>query len=561
MFLRCFPYCVEKEGRILVKDGLAITFQALNESRNLAVGEVLAFAYENNDPQIRQYAIESILKFPRGQCGTRVVETWHELGPDLQVTVLKAPRALTNSIRVALRSDIRQTVENGLELTATISEPQLIPELLRLAENDRCALRPQAASTLATVVESMVSDSKGSGQPSHTFDHRSTIKDQVIECIEKSVKRFAQHRSTEIIEAFLMLVDCSNQYLSKCLMSPRDMAMAAIVKVLVENTRPTIVHGLLVEFLAQSNSPPTVVRVWSQRNDSSFIEAFCIKVGRFPTEVIRRNLKRLKSIRWLKGSLSHLAELNENQQIAVSQILRLASLDSNDVFRVLEFLMLHGALKVKQRAAELVCDIRTPAADRLVSRFVEHEDPTIQSIMLGQMREREIPGAVGLLVKALDSEHPQVQATARRCFPDVAIDRYLASFDSLDEESQKSSGELMLKIDAKAIPKLADELSNGNRNRRLRAVHVVETLGLVEQLDENVADVLEEDDYYVRLEAVRVLGRCRSSFSRRVLRDAMMDPSTKVRLAAEKALQGMARIPESESPFDGESDVATSSSK
>lgn len=526
-----------------MSDGLAITFQVLTESRNHAVGDVLAFAYESHDPQIRRFAIESILRSPRGQGSLRVVETWHELVSDFRELILKSPRQLIGGIRAALRSKNRQAVENGLELTALLGESQLMPELLRLAENERCALKPRAERVVIAVADSMAQKAKSASD--RHYVQRSTIRGQVVECLEKAVQRYPQHRCLAIVEAFLISADSSSHYLKRCLSNPRDMAMSAIVKVLAESNRSTIVDDMLVELLASRSTPPTVVRVWSQRADFEFIQVFCIKVGKFPNDIIRRNLKRMKSVRWLKGSLSHLSDLNEHQQIAVVQILRHASLDKNDVFRVIEFLMIHGSKEVRRRAAEKLRDIRTPAADRLVSRYVEHEDPAIQSIMLSQLRDRNIPGAVAALVRALDSEHPQVQNAAQRSFPDIDIDRYLVSFDSMDDESQRSSGELMLKIDKNAIPKIESELSSGIRNRRLRAVHVVEVLGLIDQLCEAVAEVLDEDDYFVRLEAVRLLGRCRSSFSRRVLRDAMMDPSSKVRRAAEKALQGMASIPPS----------------
>lgn len=527
-------------------DGLALTFQVLDSSRNSAVGDVLACAYDCQDPQIRSQAINAIVKSGRGKGCLRIVETWHDLDSDLRQVILDKPRVMTAAIRESLKSNDRQVIENGLELAHLIVEPQLVPDLIRMAEDERSAMRPIAASALIAISKAMAHGAKASQDQARSYAQRNTIHSQVIECFEKSLERYGVHRCSEIVDAFLMIVDCTNHVLRTCLRSPKDPAMAAVMKILMESNREEIVERLLVKYLTLTDTPPTIVRVWSQRTDLAFIESFCSKVGRFPSEVIRRNLQRMKNIQWLTGSLGHLGELNENRQIGVVQILRFSTMNTNDVFRVIEYLLANSEADVRHRAAEQIKNIATPASDRLVLRYAQDNDPKVQTIMLGQLKERNLPGATTILMQALDSEHPQVQAAARRCFPDISIDRYLATFETKDEATQISTGELLLKIDEQAIPKIGEELENGTRNRRLRAIQVVETLGLLETLVESVASVLDEDDYFTRLQAVLALGRCRNSVARSALRDALMDESTKVRQAAEKALQGMARIPSNE---------------
>ncbi len=84
---------------------------------------------------------------------------------------------------------------------------------------------------------------------------------------------------------------------------------------------------------------------------------------------------------------------------------------------------------------------------------------------------------------------------------------------------------------------------DGTRNRRLRALSVVETLGLTSQLEEGIVGCVSDDDYFVRMTAAGLLGGCESPQARSALREALMDPSKAVRDAAERSLQGMAHIP------------------
>lgn len=532
----------------IVTDGIAKTFSCLEQSRNDATEELLLLGFHSNQVVIRHRALQAILKKGGKKALSVVIEHWSHLDDSEREMVLTHPRRLPTPLRLALNSTRRIDVDAALEIATLIAEPSLAPELVRIVEEESSAVRPQAAQALLAIVRSLVDGPQGASHNSAAGNyverrHHKATRDRVFECLEKSVERFRQHQSEAIAEAYLLLANPRSQLLRRCLRNPREPVMPVLIRILSETGDPQLVHGTLVELVQTQDASPAMLRIWSTRTDEIFLHAFCHCIGRTPNEHVRNNLKRMKSIRWLTGNLAHLERLEPSEQVAVLHVAKLAKLDSNDVFRVIEFLLLNGNAEVQLRAAEFLEDIRTPTADRLIARLVTHDDPAVQAIAISQLRDRRIPGAPERLLAALDSEHAVVRSAARRAFPDIDMERYLASFDAQNPDGQQSTGQLVLKVDGDAIETLMAELRHGARNRRLRGLQVVELLGVTEACQEAVAECLHDDEYFVRLSAARLLGACRSPFARRALRDSLMDASASVREAAERALQGMAQIP------------------
>ncbi len=437
-----------------VNDGLAKTFKVLQKSRNRSIATLLEESFREGGAEVRRRALEAMVATHRGGVGLSVVERWHELPDSLREKVIEKSSSLSTAIRLGLNSGNLQTIENALSIIEVAHEPMLAPELVRLVEEGRGTIRQRAGQAIVSIVRSLADDKDSGSKRSGPRTFR-TIRGQVYECLYKAMERFADHRSEEIAFSFLLLSEPRDELLRRLLRSPRDPAMPVLCRHLSDSEDPLLLSGILVSSVTIANASPALLRIWSHRNDIEFVQAFCHRVGRYPSETIRSNLKRLKSVRWLRGNLSHLADLSATEQIAVLNITRSSQMATSDVFRVVEFLLEHGVLEVQQRATEHLHLIRTPAADRLVARMADHGDPTIQAAIVGQLRERKIPGAMERLMKALESEHAPVRSAAKRCFPDVDIERYLMMFDQMDAEAKVANGALVLKVDPKAIEFIA----------------------------------------------------------------------------------------------------------
>ena len=87
-------------------------------------------------------------------------------------------------------------------------------------------------------------------------------------------------------------------------------------------------------------------------------------------------------------------------------------------------------------------------------KVLEDPDPGVQAAVLGQLRHRGIPGILPHLISMVDSPHSEVRKAARESLTEFTFKRFLASFDMLAEEVQRTTGNLVKKVDPQTVPLL-----------------------------------------------------------------------------------------------------------
>ena len=161
---------------------------------------------------------------------------------------------------------------------------------------------------------------------------------------------------------------------------------------------------------------------------------------------------------------------------------------------------------------------------------------------MAQLRRRGIVGSLARLVALVDSPHAAVRNAARENLDEFTIERFLRTFDMLEEEVRQTTGMLVKKIDLRTVPRLETEMKSRGRTRRLRGLAIAQAMGVVEQLEPLVIELLRDEDHLVRVQAATALARCTSAASRRALERALGDRSHAVREAAGKSLAEQAQF-------------------
>jgi HEAT repeat protein len=206
------------------------------------------------------------------------------------------------------------------------------------------------------------------------------------------------------------------------------------------------------------------------------------------------------------------------------------------VFKMIEFLMSKGREGGRRAASQALAQFNGAEANSLALRSLADPDPQVQANLLGQLRQRGIPGALARLVEMLESPHEIVRRAVRESLAEFNFKRFLAAFDMLDDEVRGSTGRMVRKIDPEAIPALKEELIAKSRTRRLRAITVAQAMKAIPDLEQALIDRLADEDHVVRAEAARALAVCNSPAVREALVKARADRSLVVREAAEESL-------------------------
>jgi len=525
-------YC--DRGMRTLSEGLAKTFELLGRTENKAAVRVLVPALDSSNARIAKDALRAILRRP-GRLGKTAILDRLDKMPESWKRILEDNSArLSATLRDAVLGDDEEQFARALRAAVWLRQYELIPTLLNVLEEADKSQADSTGKALMELVESLYEELCGIGGTGDQRDPKLMHK-HVVEGLERSVKRFSKHRRREVLETFLMLAKPVNKTLKEVLGDPHHFTFLATVDILATSPRQGIMR-LLLGFLDDPHPPPAALSTISKREDVEFLSHFLHKVARLVPGAAVRNVKRIRSVAWLKGFDTFLDKLDAEAQcgaVAImmqSEIPRLRSFDL--VVRVLE----KGKIEGRRVAAGALAEFPGSEANAAAMKALDDEDGEVRANIIGHIRRRGIPGILPLLVKMAGSNSKIVRDAARAQLPEFTFERYVASFDMLDDEVRGRTGALVRKIDPRAADLLREEMRSPIRSRRMKSIAVAEAMGMTGALEEPLIELASDSDHMVRMDAVTALGQCAGWMSRQVLENSLSDRSIPVRDAAKRAL-------------------------
>lgn len=521
-----------------VREGLKTTFAQLAHTENEAAVQILIPALDSPDRSIQEGALRSLLQ-RRSLAGQHeILSRLHLLG-DRAKSIVEAHRAsMSHALRDAVLDASPQLCANACQAALWFREYDLLPALINALEDEANANAPLAAQTALALVDTFYEEltTERDGQP-----HRDLrlLRERLTECLEASVRRFPRQNRREVIEAFLMLAAHDNATLKQILLDPLDNRYLTVIDALTHSQRPGVLR-LILELLDDPNAPSAALALIAHRSDFEFISRLLDRVDVTPSPIVLHNLGRMGAIAWLHHPRPLIERLDEARQAALVQVVMASSMNRLEAFKTIALMIVQGQTGARRAAAAALAEFHGAEANQLALKALLDADDEVQARVIGQLRDRGIPGAISILLDLLASPSDAIRQAARESLSEFRFPRYLASFDMLDEEVRSTTGKLVFKIDPSTIPLLAEEMRSLSRRRRIRALQMAAAIEAVSVMPDAVLRLLGDEDHLVRLEAARALGQCNSLEAYAALLDAKHDRSLTVREAAAASLEQIA---------------------
>ncbi len=515
--------------------GLSTTFQLLAKTPNEAAIQVLLSALDSPDTAIRESALTAVLKRRSPKGHWEVLGRLHDL-TDRDVEIIRDnPGRMTATLRDAVLAAESQKCVNACQAVIWFREYDLIAALITAAEDASNPNATLAAQTLLKLAELLFRElSSDRAELRRRDPHR--VREHVVSSLERSFARFNEHKRTEILEAFLLLTKRDNPTLKRVLGNPRHNVYLSLIEVMQRSERTGVIR-LLLKFLESPEAPTAATGVLANRRDLRFLKFLMGRIGDKPSTAAARNLKRIKSFAWLRDDLSMVDRLDDAQQRSAVVMLLASGMKRLEVFEALKYIAQHGRVGGRTAALAALTDFNDDQASQLIIQALDDPEPQVQATALAQVRDRGIPGAMSRAIAALNSPHEIIVQAARESLSEFHFDRFLRSYEVLDDESRRATGQLVAKVDPQSMPALADEMTSLARTRRLRAVGMLTAMGVVPQFENQLIELLEDEDHMVRREAALALGEHESPLVRAALATALADTSVSVQEAAADSLQ------------------------
>jgi HEAT repeat protein len=167
------------------------------------------------------------------------------------------------------------------------------------------------------------------------------------------------------------------------------------------------------------------------------------------------------------------------------------------------------------------------------------QDPEedVQLLAIDIVCELRHPNKLKLLSPLLQFGGPRVISRVLREAAAEAFERYLESFEKMDQQLRRAAGMALAKLDPELIKRLEGEIKSLDPTRRLKALKISVLTDKDEQLRPLLLDLINDPDRNVRATVVKMIGTFGTVEAVRALIDALGDPDGRVRANTIEALE------------------------
>lgn len=511
----------------------AKTVNFLRRTENLAGIDLLTDMLGSVEPLTRDSALEALLNH-RSLEGKKIV--------------IRAIPSMDEQELASLKEHVDK-LGRAIQSILTEGDPQLLGIAIKscvnfklygnmqglaglLAESEE-SVQKDACDALYQLAESLYCDLSSA---KHANDLDSERR-KATAALEIAAQRVKHHNDERMIDALLMIASPTNATLKRVLQDSRESLHEPVVKTLKTSEHGGVLR-LLLAYLDDPHMPVAAKKALCGRTDVKFLTNV-LKHINMKSQRVNEVLRGIDEMAWADPDLDMLLELDATcQQLAMDLLLRTGIPNENKLPIIIRYLN-DGDRLARQYAAECLAEFPEQEATNAAVLGMSDEDPVVKGHLLKQLRPREVPGALSLLIRMSDAKEVPVKLALREALPEFSFEQFIAHFDNLSEERQMMAGCLVAQIDIDAAARLTEEMSSLSPVRRRKAVAAAGAMGMVNDVEDKIITLLNDDDHTVRIGAAKALAQSATTGSLDALRDATLDRSEMVRHAAEQSLEQM----------------------
>ena len=518
--------------------GLATTLERLVASRNSAANAVLLGALNSTDASVYDSVLKAVISRRNKAGHLAILQRWHLLSAEQREYLQEGRGRMSGALRDAVLSSDDQLFANACEIVESFKEFDLVSTLVTLAENQKSEHAEPATDLVLRLVQQLSEMLHGPRDYEDRRDPESLCR-FVLESLERSVERYRKHRRSELIEAFVILGGPTSGVLRQIIEDLRHPCHQTVINTLANSQSPGVIE-LLLSSLESDLTSLNVLNVISKRDDAKFVTQFM----KFASKSLSgkkasrtaKNLARIRSFAWLQRGEGGYDSFNEEDQTHCIKIVGASGVKPDEFLDLLESILRRGEPNARWAACEALASIPGDRGNQLVLDALDDFDANVQAAATRQIRDRHVAGAMGILMKQIDSPHEAVREATCEALSEFSFANFLAGFEGLQDDARRTTGALVRKVDRETVPSILAEMEQKSRKRRLRAIEISEIMAVVPEVVEGLLLLLEDEDHMVRAASADSLQFCPTAEVQEALRLAASDQSSSVQNAAKSSL-------------------------
>ncbi len=541
-----------------VASGIETTLRTLLRSANPAATDLLVLGLGSDRATLRVGAVRALALRPSPEGHRKLVEQFKQLPPDAQAALLDVPHrgplldSLTEMINPRTPRLAKRAVEVAVAWGATEVLPAVVEAVYWPDSELTAPAMAQAALTLAHRLEEAIrtyDPAVRHDEPAKQTEDPAFARRAAVNALAMALDRYDSHECGEVLEAMLLLTPSDEPALTRALRDPSHAAHERLLLILRTSSSYGAI-GVLAGAFRDLRAPQALLEIAAERCDLEGLEPILERVGHPVGATVRDNMTRLDGFAWLAPDrLEVLLQLSGKAQATAMALAAASDASRRELVEAIMALFESGQLEGRLAAARALESVPSHLAVKPLRAALESGEPSLVATAAKLLRRKEYPCAAATLVSLLDHDDAGVRAAGQGGLKELSFGMFRDQLHQIPEDARERVGRLVAKADPMAAASLRAELSAGAAERRVRALELIDLMGLGHDLAGELIERLEKDsDTGVRAEVARLLGRVEATPAIvDALERSQQDSSPAVRKASGESLLGMLESPLTES--------------
>lgn len=478
--------------------GFECTLDTLVATSNLAALDLLLELAVRGPEAYRDFALETLLTRRDRDLLFGLVRNFHDLTETQQKRLLLEGARLSNAIRRGYLDQDPVVYKNACTLIRVLPDFEQVSLLVGALMKDS----PRKADAVALLRD--LADKLSVAEVRAANSVSPIVRRHFIQALRDGMRRYVEHRTDAVPEAFLLVSDEDAAEVRKILHTASDPCHNAVVRILRRSDNPKVLRWIY--WMLRTRQPPAaVLNIIADRDDPIFVQQLLDRIGIHVEPVVAASLGLIREVRWLEPDHRLLPALPEPLQAAGVAFAMKTGVPLEQKLELAAWILDEGHRLARQITAHSLAELPGADASRLIQACLEDPDPEIQLAATLQLRRRGLPNSLALLIRQLDSEDDRIRAASQQSLSDYTMSRFLRIYEKLDDSARSAVGRAIVKIDPNSLSTLRAEMKASHRQQKTRAARIVRSLNLSDELAPELMVMLGDGDYMVRREAIESL--------------------------------------------------------
>ena len=525
--------------------GIDLTLQVLAQSKNQAAVGLLESAFQSTSEVVRKLAGGILISRRSGKGLEAIIRNFDPSDPDRVEFVHSNREKLIPGLHGAIVDKDTDLARKAFRLAFSQNFFEVLPTLAAFClgpggqEKSGLSFQGDFLKFLDKYTAAL--------EQNDTNEHHllyNTILPEITKLLAQKIKDYRYTRHELTLMVYLRLYPFfaeagAGRDLYMQLRLPNSPVYVAAYRRLLQESQP-YAFQIITRCLDRLNPPQIVPLVISERADIPFLDALFKSIKRPLTLEHKTNLAKLPPLLWVDQIISFLDKFDGDAQSGLVSLLQNTNLSEEELLPHLQKIFENGKGMGRAAALSALSSIAGANIDRFAWDAAGDADPVVQVEALTLLSQREIPGAPTRIMQFAESPHDEVRETIQRLLPNVRFNRFMQSFDQLDDENRHRLFNVVRHLDKQTPDELAKMLSSEEPLHKARALLCIGyCLNLVPLLEDVLCDILENSEMpMLRSKAAEHLVAGQQDTSRSALVQALhRDVSPEVRAAARKSLE------------------------